>query len=62
VRQGGGGVGEPGRHMEEAGHEQGGGSLPTCGRRPACSGLRPTGAGDVHRACAAGRTEGDGRG
>jgi hypothetical protein len=25
VRQGGGGVGEPGRHMEEAGHEQGGG-------------------------------------
>jgi hypothetical protein len=61
VRQGAVGVGEPGRRVEEAGHEQGG-SLSTDGRRPTGSGPRLVGAGDVRCARAADRTEGEGRG
>jgi hypothetical protein len=38
-----------------------GGSLSTGGRRPIDSGLKTVGAGDMHRACTAGRTEGEGR-
>jgi hypothetical protein len=61
VMQGVVGVGEPGRRVEEAGHEQGG-SLPTSRRRMTGSGPRPAGAGDLRRARAAGRTEGEGTG
>jgi hypothetical protein len=39
-----------------------GGSLPTGERRPAGSGPKPAGARDVHRACVADQTEGEGRG
>jgi hypothetical protein len=38
-----------------------GGSLSTGGRRPIDSGLKTVDAGDMHRACTAGRTEGEGR-
>jgi hypothetical protein len=40
------GVGKPGRCVEEAGHEQGL-SLPTGGRHPADSNLKPAGAGEA---------------
>jgi hypothetical protein len=53
---------KPGRHVEEAGHEQGRGSMPTGGRRPTGSGPKLAGTGDVRHARAVGRTEGVGRG
>jgi hypothetical protein len=61
MRQGAVGVGEPGRHVEEAGHEQGGG-VPADRWVVPDSGPRPAGAGDVRRARAASRIEGEGRG
>jgi hypothetical protein len=56
------GVGKPGRHVEEAGHKQGGGSLPIGRRRPAGSSPRPAGTGDVRRVRTAGQIDGEGRG
>jgi hypothetical protein len=44
------------------GTSKGGGSLPIGGRRPTGSGPRPAGVGDVRRARAASRIEGEGRG
>jgi hypothetical protein len=61
VRQGAVGVERRGRRVEEAGHEQGEGSLPTGEWRPPGSDPKPAGAHDVRRARAAGRIEGEGR-
>jgi hypothetical protein len=55
VRQG---VREPGRRVEESGHEQGG-SLPTSGQRPDSSGLRSAGAMRALPAEQRGRGEAD---
>jgi hypothetical protein len=61
VRQGGG-EGRPTRPTRGGRGLRLGGSLPTGERRPADSGPKPMGTRDMHRARAAGRTEGEGRG